>query len=377
MRTVSRSAGLLLIALAPCASEVPASDAAPAPIASVGRWVLDAEGKAVAPREFERGLQSSALVYGHGVLWSVGDQRSEYPGHVFRIDPERARISGKPLRVEAAGADLEKPLFRDYFSIRNPDFEGLAWHPLREDALLVVTEDKRQTILDVQLERPAGGGDFERARLRSITELDFPAGVAPYREDMNYRLEGVAASKSRRRVYLAYERLANELPALFALSVEAACAGGSARPERLAINFAALPRRADKEKTLLNINGLELIDHGGKELLLAVARDQERLVLIDPEAPAALAAVDLRLLAPGEREVFWVSPEGLAIDAAHDRLWLINDPDSIRGNFRLAAEEKASGRFAELAPLLFELKLSTILDAASQKRAGDKPSTSR
>ncbi|HUE95742.1 MAG TPA: hypothetical protein VMN39_03750, partial [Longimicrobiaceae bacterium] len=32
--------------------------------------------------------------------WSVGDQRSEYPGHLFRIDPSTGRLLEKPIPLE-------------------------------------------------------------------------------------------------------------------------------------------------------------------------------------------------------------------------------------------------------------------------------------
>jgi len=57
----------------------------------------------------------------------------------------------------------------------------------------------------------------------------------------------------------------------------------------------------------------------------------------------------------------WVSPEGVAADPATDRLWLITDPDSMRSNYRRLADPEPRGNFEALAPLLFEGKLSEVM----------------
>ena len=56
-----------------------------------------------------------------------------------------------------------------------------------------------------------------------------------------------------------------------------------------------------------------------------------------------------------------MSPEGLAFDREKDRLWIINDPDSVETNYRARGSPAPSGQFAEYAPLLYELKLSEAL----------------
>ena len=73
--------------------------------------------------------------------------------------------------------------------------------------------------------------------------------------------------------------------------------------------------------------------------------------------------VDLDLRTPEGFSIEWVSPEGLAVDASSNRLWLVNDPDSVRGNYRARDAQQAEGRFAEFAPLLFQLALSDVIDS--------------
>ena len=61
------------------------------------------------------------------------------------------------------------------------------------------------------------------------------------------------------------------------------------------------------------------------------------------------------------------SPEGLAIDQKGERLWIINDPDSVKGNYRFRGAKKASGPYALYTPLLFELKLSDLFPGQTGK----------
>src|SRR5262249_30283287 len=68
-----------------------------------GRWVLDSEGKPIAPPVAEgrmQGLQTSGLAYDGKLLWAVGDQRSNFAGHIFRIDPATARLVGDPVKLD-------------------------------------------------------------------------------------------------------------------------------------------------------------------------------------------------------------------------------------------------------------------------------------
>src|SRR5690242_3885697 len=68
-----------------------------------GRWVLDQQGRPVAPPGPEarmQGLQTSGLDYDGKSLWTVGDRRSNYPGHLLRINPESARLASDPIKLE-------------------------------------------------------------------------------------------------------------------------------------------------------------------------------------------------------------------------------------------------------------------------------------
>lgn len=339
----------------------PGSSADGTPLIRIeGRWVLDAAGQPVAPKDFERGLQTGALVLRKGEFWSIGDQRAEWPGALIRIDPKTARLIGGPIVPKLEEPPGGNPLFKEYTSLerQNPDFEGLAMDPRDPSILYGVTEDKWMRIVRFRIE----DGPPPRARIDQITALEFP-DVKPVdsSEATNYRLEGIALTDDGRTTYLAWERALDRLPIIFSLSTEDAVSGKSIRPQLVPVDFAAVKPRADKPKALLNLNDIQFIRRGGRPALLAVARDQERILLIALPEGKVTRVVDLDLRTPEGDPILWVSPEGLAFDEATDRLWLINDPDSIRGNYRKLSDPKAEGNFAAMAPLLFETKLSAVL----------------
>jgi len=95
--------------------------------------------------------------------------------------------------------------------------------------------------------------------------------------------------------------------------------------------------------------------------LLAKRRTISRKVIEDKLE----RGLDLR--DPAGNRIHWVSPEGLAIDQEGERLWIINDPDSVKGNYRRRGKKKASGPYALYTPLLFELKLSELFPGQSGK----------
>jgi hypothetical protein len=345
---------LLLIAAAPAEAT-----SATAPISLRGTWVLDAEGKPIPPGPFKRGLQPSGLAFRKGELWSVGDQRGEYPGHLLRIDPKTGRLIGKPVLLELpAKVDGEAEDFEAYRKIPNSDYEGITLVPGDPGRLIAVTEDKIPWLADIRI---GESKDALRATIAHLTAIVFPAGLGSWRDDPNFRFEGCAVSDDSKTVYLAFERAQDELPRLYRVSTEAACSGKPVTPEDVPLPFASIPRRPGKEKARLNLNDIQFLRLESRPALLAVLRDQERLLLIDLERKEFPRVVDLDLLDPAGGTIEWVSPEGLAFDEATDRLWIINDPDSVSSNYRTRGAAAPEGPFADYSPLLFEMKLSTVL----------------
>lgn len=364
MRTPLRLASFLLsLVLGLWTSEAPAVP----PLELRGTWVLDSQGKPVPPQGFRRGLQPSGLAWrktngSGGELWCVGDQRSQFPGAIFRIDPSRSRLIGEPWRLALPEpTPAESPQFAVYRSIPNSDFEGLCTHPSRGDIVYAVTEDKTPWVVEIAVEEGAGAACAPR--IRRLCELQLPDSLKPWRSNPNFRMEGLAVSEDAKFLYLAYERAEDELPHLFRAEIAELSRGGPLAPLEVAVRFDALPAREDKPEAKLNLNDVQFLSRGGAAHLVALARDQERILLIDLAAGRVTRWLDLDLRDPAGERIYWVSPEGLALDRERDRLWIVNDPDSERGNYRKLAEEKASGEYADYVPLLFEMKLSTLLEA--------------
>jgi uncharacterized protein YjiK len=267
----------------------------------------------------------------------------------------------------------ENPAFAEYRRIPNSDFEGLAIDPRNPDSFFGVTEDKIPWLVDIHLEwAPGSDPNSQRnpranpcARIVELTPIEFPPDLAPWRDDPNFRWEGCAVSDDGETLYLAFERAKDDLPRIYELPVKSARSGKAVAPKEVPFPFAAVAPRADKRQALLNLNDLQYLSSHGRPTLVALARDQERILLLDLKKGEVSRVVDLDLRDPAGNSIEWVSPEGLAIDAATDRLWIVNDPDSVRGNYRARGDAAASGEFADFSPLLFQFKLSEVLGRSS------------
>lgn len=318
------------------------------------------------PGSFRRGLQTSGLIVQGDELWSIGDQRSEHPGHVFRIRPESGRMAGPPVRMAPPPARPgESPHFATYRAIANSDFEGLAADPTDPSRLYAVTEDKVPWVAELRVtRRPKAPPSVE---IRQLARIRLPAGISPWRDDSNFQMEGIAVSSDGATIYLAFERATDDLPRILRVEAARAREGEDLTPAVVPVDFASLPRRPDKARARLNINDIAFLESSGTSCLLAVARDQERVLLIDLSAGRVTRCIDLDVRDPGGNSILWVSPEGLAVDPGRGVLWVINDPDSVRGNYRRRDTPVADGLYAAYAPLLLRLPLSAVAAPASTR----------
>jgi len=289
------------------------------------------------------------LSYDGDYLWSIGDQRSSIPATIIRIDP-KTRLVLKPyysIRVtkESLG-EIPSRLLRG-----NPDFEGLAVINERPRRFFAVIESDGCYVVEGIL-------DDVRAEAQVTRVLSIRFEPEPVSGDINSRLEGIAVHDTE--VWLAYERDGQGVPLLYRghlspTSVELTI-------KRVALPLENLPERENKGR--VNFNGLDSL-YDGSLLLAIVLRDQERLIFYRPETNA-VSFVDLDFRSPDDLPIKWTSPEGIALDSEGDRLWLISDPDSQRGNYRHDHESEATGFFRTMVPLLFELRLSDLLRLATE-----------
>jgi hypothetical protein len=314
-----------------------------------GRWVLDSQGKPIAPPTAGgrmQGLQTSGLDYDGKFLWAVGDQRSNFAGHVFRIDPNTARLVGDPVKL-----DLRSKMpggIPESLRVTNPDLEGLCVK--RGDPLIfyIAVETDGTYVLESRYtlgERVSPVDRVLRARF----------SVEPAPGDPNTRFEGVTTDGEN--LFLAYERDGQGQPHIYRGPLPLNTS--ELRLDDLNLPFSSLPPRPGKGA--INVNDLTLL-HTNPPTLVIIARDQERLLFYELTT-RQLSYVDLDFRDPDDKEIYWTSPEGIAIDLEGDRLWLITDPDSLHGNYRRRDEPAASGNYADMVPLLFEIRLSQALAA--------------
>jgi len=336
-----------------------------------GRWILSHEGREVGPALWRRGLQTSGLTSRNGFLISVGDQRSNFPGHLFVLHLPRS-LERRALRLAQAPVPivpekrLQDTIKRRYPMKDNPDFEGIAADPLHPDLYYAVIEMDGPYL--VALTWHPGS---PKATLRRIVSLEVP-GVEPWRFDTNYRFEGIAVLGPTPDLVIAYERASDVLPRLLLAAWPPGSESDKITAEVLPVPFDSVPPR--EGKGLLNANGLAAVygkpSAGGKfppvRFLLVLARDQERILVVDPRSWAILKIVSLDLRGPESARMKWVSPEGIAVDPQGGRVFMISDPDSIRGNFKRLKDREPTGRYAQLVPLLFSVKLKEVLPSGGR-----------
>jgi uncharacterized protein YjiK len=334
---------------------VAAADPASFSLSASGRWVQMNDGQSAASDDLRRGLQTSGLAWDGKRLWSVGDQRSAFPGHLFAIDPRNGRLDRSPVPLHAEREEIRRQL-EVWGRI---DLEGIEVLSRDERRFLVLVEDEATAAMVVRLNEAE-----TQATVEAIWIFEFPGGrePVPYRNDPNYRLEGITIDSSHSRGYVAFERDIAGRPRLYQIDLRVAPATGIGPVTLELIAFDGWNQIAGKAGALLNVNGLELTHTAsGSPRLVVLCRDRELFFVLDPNTGRLIAQVSLNLMTPDGDAIEWVSPEGIAIDPNRGVVYIISDPDSTDGNWRLRSTSRATGKLARFVPLLFELKVPTEL----------------
>ena len=326
------------------------NEGSPRTVTAVGHWILMADGQAAPSDSFIRGLQTSGLAFDGKLLWSVGDQRSAFPGHLFAIDPSTGWLERQPIPLLAQDPTIRARLK----SWGKLDLEGIAIFPGLGRTFVAVIEDEATAAVVVRLDDSGN-----RAVVQAIWEFTFPGGrpPEPYRHDTNFRFEGIAIDPQTLRGYVGYERDLQGKAHLYEFDAGSATRKGIEAVPLSELHFEEWDRLGGKANALLNVNGLEFFRTvSGEPRLLVLCRDRELIFTLDPQSCKLVSQVNLNLRAPDDEPIEWASPEGIAVDEQHGLLYVVSDPDSTDGNWRARRTRRAEGNFAKFVPLLFEFK---------------------
>jgi len=352
-----------------------------------GRWILASKDQ---PQDYSCaasrfGLQPSGPAWDGELLWGISDQSSSCPGCLFTLRP--GEIGEDTLLLQEDGLPITHQ-----GEILPPDGEGIALLRKKGEELLfaVVVEDGSEVIGMIFDDRRPGAALVVRPQLESKTasvseiwefELAGEAGVRPYLGDTNRAFEGIAIDPESNRGYLAYEQAQDGLPRLFTFEIPQTTGMGSERIpvvlEPVALDLDFTPQ--GKPGTELNFNDLALHRQDGESpRLYVLCRNRELLLILtlsDPKTAVLHSQVSLHLRSPLGQAIEWSSPEGMALDAEANRLYLVSDPDpSCEGNWKATPgatlpagqREAEADFFSQFVPLLFELDLRDVAPGAEE-----------
>lgn len=332
-----------------------------------GRWLIDTHGDVMLDP------QTSGLISWRGQLLSVSD-RSAHPSQRMRlhpIDKENAKIRDLSMAITVSDS-LADSCFDGYFS-DNPDLEALVADPDDDSIFYLVTEDASSTRLaEGQCQQDfanTGSTDFPTLLLRlqlqqdnsvlmtHVRPLQFAAelGVGNFPND---GIEGMAFGQQR-TLYIGLEKDQSGQARIFSLSMGADFwqSTGFAKVEDPKLK---LPQFSQGSHP---INGMDYYETGGKGYLLAAARNDEQLWVIDTSGQHETKMVPVKFVAevsrPDEECGPWdnmdnAAIEGVAVD--QQTLWLINDPWKKVYLNNIHCEQNRH-HFEKMAPLLFSLPI--------------------
>lgn len=333
-------------------------------------WLYDIDG------EILRDPQTSGLVsWRNNTLVSVADG-SAHESQVLKllqVDPVAKRIVKKiPF---AMSESLAKSCFADFLSER-PDLEALVVDPSDDSIFYIVTEDASDYQLSATCQQQfgeTGSTEFPTLLLRIKLSVDgnsaqiTHARALQYSAEMNIGnfpndgIEGMTFGLNG-QLYLALEKDENYHARIFSVTIneEFWTSDEFAPVTDLALD---IPVFGDKKPH--PINALTYVNYQGNDWLLAAARNDNQLWLIDVNGKRETQVMSLTFHAeikdgegcPAFELMDNYSMEGMAV--ADDTLWLVNDPwkHNYLKNLQCPANK---ANYEKMAPLLTSIKLEDL-----------------
>lgn len=357
-----------LFACQPSNDQVVETPPAPSTIDLNGTWLFESDGSIM------KDPQTSGLVFADEQLYTVSDGSAlaEQRRRLHQIDPSSGRIVSK-LGPMSMSTRVRRSCFSQYLS-DEPDFEALVMDPDDNNVFVIVTEDATRSgalsprcqqrfedtgstaypTLLVRVER-----NEERLIMTHVRPLQYPLSFA-VGDFPNDGIEGMAFGEQR-ELYLGLEKDAEGQPRIFSLNLDddfwqETDFAVVSDPQLLLPQF---------ESGNHPINGMDFLALPGEHpgLLIAAARNDDQLWLVDLSKQKPTQVINLRFFAPtldtsGQCEPYELmdnaSLEGVAV--AHQSIWLVNDPwkRNYLKNVQCASNQQ---RYEAMAPLIYELPI--------------------
>lgn len=350
--------------IAACGDNEPESST----ISLKGHWVVETDGSSMLDP------QTSGLKLWRGMLLSVSDASAHLSQikQLHIIDPSSAQLAEQSLVMEISAA-VAQSCFAGYLN-DSPDLEALAVHPDNDRVFVVVTEDATRSVgmseECQQRYQQTGSTDYPTLLIR-LELQDDKTLVMTHARPLSFKtqygvgnfpndgIEGLAFGPDR-TLYLGLEKDSQDKARIFSVNID--------------VDFWQSDEFApvnDEQLLMPNfskgnhpINGMDYMpapNHKG--YIVAAARNDNQLWILDLEKQRPAKQVDLAFLAPtssnGESCAQWElmdnsSLEGLAV--VGDTIWMINDP--WRAHYKDNIQcERLRENYERMAPLLFSMPI--------------------
>ncbi|WJG09884.1 hypothetical protein [Aliiglaciecola sp. LCG003] len=331
-----------------------------------GKWLVEANGEVMLDP------QTSGLKAWRGKLVSVSDGSAHVSQRkkLHIIDPESASLQAQPLKMIMSDK-VEKSCFADYLADA-PDLEAIAVDPRDDRVFVLVTEDATRSSGMSQAchlrYKNSGSTDYPTVLIRLELQADntvlmtdvrpiqfaesFAVGNFP-----NDGIEGLSFAPDG-TLYLALEKDKKSNARIFSIKIDEQFwqTEEFAQVSDPQLEFPSISSGNHP------INGMDYFAvEGHKGFLIAGARNDSQLWVIDLEKKIPTKVLPLQFLAPtGNDEPNcqkWevmdnASLEGLAVSG--NTIWTINDPWKLHYMDNVQCEANRA-KYSKMAPLLFSL----------------------
>jgi hypothetical protein len=333
-----------------------------------GRWITEQNGEVMLDP------QTSALVSWRGGLLTLSDRSAHKSQRLSlrKIDQTTSQLQVHEQDMQMTlSKRIVESCFADYLK-NNPDLEALTVDPDDDNILYVVTEDAGDYDLSTECKQRFNetySTDYPTLLVRLELQADNRALMTHVRplqfsRDMhigNYPNDGIEALAfaSKRVLYLGLEKDDNTKARIFSLKMDEDFWASS--------DFVKVTEPKLKlpifKKGNHPINGMDYYQLNGHEYLLAAARNDSALWVIDLSGEKSTFIVPLKFMAElksssegcqGSELMDNTSIEGVAVIG--QTLWMINDPWKKEYLSNIQCPQNTPN-YGKMAPLLFALPI--------------------